>query len=101
MQNPKNRFPRLIIAAILFVIAVADSTALSVTAGNPDQSNGVATWMSSESASRAFSDIQVRRLRALLMANDVEDKEAVFDRLMRLQEQAGRASTLDSPRSMD
>jgi|GEM_PF-3658285 len=73
-------------AAIIFIASLADSTALSVTISPAvTESSKYEEAVVSEMSSRSFTEVQIRRLRALLISSDQSDQNTIFQRLETLQ----------------
>lgn len=77
---------KILAAFILIVIGLADSTALSITAPTTATDSAVfEEVVVAEVSSRAFTEVQIRRLRALLISADQSSQSSIYDRLEALR----------------
>ena len=82
-----------LLAAFVFTIAsLIDSTALSITANSSTLDSELSDSLAPEVATRSTTEVQVRRLRALLISADKSSQNSIYERLERLQRSADSAN---------
>ena len=80
---------RIFSAGFFLFVALSDSTALSVTLSESISSDQIATSVTPDNVNRATTEVQIRRLRALLISSDQSTESSIYDRLENLQSRTG------------